>query len=124
VSRSVSLPFDVKSPSLARRHVEQFVADQGLDGATATISIIASELVTNAVIHGAEPVELTLRSDKGDVTIEVADGDERIDNIRPRAGHQSGGRGLHIVASLADRWGIRASHTGKTVWATVSTTHA
>jgi anti-sigma regulatory factor (Ser/Thr protein kinase) len=127
VSRTVfPLPFDVGSACLARRFVERFVAERTLDSAVGVLSLIASELVTNAILHGAEPVELTLRCQDGEVTIEVADGDPRTDNVRLRALDQTdpGGRGLRVVASLADRWGTRPSQSGKTVWATMQTTHA
>jgi anti-sigma regulatory factor (Ser/Thr protein kinase) len=127
VSRTVlPLPYDGNSAFLARRFVEQFVAERALDGAAGLLCLIASELVTNAILHGAEPVELTLHCQDGEVTIEVADGDPRIDNVRLRAGDQpdTGGRGLRVVASLADRWGTRPSRSGKTVWATTQTAHA
>lgn len=127
MSRTVlALPYDGTSAFLARRFVEQFVAERTLDGAAGVLCLIASELVTNAILHGAEPVELTLHCQDGEVTIEVADGDPRINNVRLRAGDQPdpGGRGLRVVASLADRWGARPSLSGKTVWATTQTTHA
>jgi anti-sigma regulatory factor (Ser/Thr protein kinase) len=127
VSRTVlPLPYDVNGAFLARRCVEQFVAERTLDGVAGDLCLIASELVTNAIRHGAEPIELTLHCQDGEVTIEVADGDPRINNVRVRAGDQLdlGGRGLRVVASLADRWGTRPSLSGKTVWATTQTTHA
>jgi anti-sigma regulatory factor (Ser/Thr protein kinase) len=127
VSRTVlPLPYDVNGAFLARRCVEQFVAERTLDGAAGDLCLIASELVTNAIRHGAEPIELTLHCQDGEVTIEVADGDPRINNVRLRAGDHLdlGGRGLRVVASLADRWGTRPSLSGKTVWATTQTTHA
>ena len=97
----LSLPYDVKSVVLARRFVEQFVAEQAPGGAAAALLVIASELVTNAIVHGAEPVELSLHHRDGEVTIEVADGDPGIDNVRLRALDQIArtGRGLRVVAS-------------------------
>ena len=124
MSRTVlPLPYDVNSAFLARRFVELFVAQRALDRAAGVLCVIASELVTNAILHGAEPVELTLHCHDGEVTIEVADGDPRIDNVRLRAVDQaaSGGRGLRVVASLADRWGTRQLQCGKAVWATMQT---
>jgi anti-sigma regulatory factor (Ser/Thr protein kinase) len=119
------LPYDVKSAFLARRFVERFIAERTLDARSGVLCLIASELVTNAILHGAEPVELSLHCQDGEVTIEVADGDPRVDNIL-RAIDQTdpGGRGLRVVASLADRWGTRPLQSGKTVWATKKTTHA
>lgn len=120
------LPSDKNSPFLARRFVEQFATEQSLDGAGGALSLIATELVTNAILHGSDPVELTLYDQDGVVTIEVADGDTRVAKIRHGATDHDGrvGRGLHIVASLADRWGVRPTQSGKIVWATVQSRHA
>jgi anti-sigma regulatory factor (Ser/Thr protein kinase) len=95
--------------------------EQNVDGTVTTLAIIVSELVSNAVLHGAEPVELTLRSELDEITLEVADGDPAVNDVRSPAVNERtiGGKGLLIVASLADRWGIRPSPPGKTVWATV-----
>jgi anti-sigma regulatory factor (Ser/Thr protein kinase) len=123
------LPYDPKSALRARRFVEQFVADRKLDGRPEVLCLIASELVANAVLHGTEPVELTLQYQDGEVTIEVADGDPRIDDIlravdRAVDQTEAGGRGLRVVATLAERWGTRPLRSGKVVWATASTTLA
>ena len=126
MSRTFAMPHDAMSPSLARRCVEQFATEQMFHGTTTSLAIVVSELVSNAVLHGAEPVELTLLFHEGEVTIEVADGGPQINTELLRAGDPPGmgGRGLHIVASLSDRWGTRRTQTGKTVWATLSSAHA
>jgi hypothetical protein len=56
------------------------------------------------------------------VGIEVDDGDPAIAQVQIVQPHRgpTGGRGLFLVARLADEWGTRLSSTGKTVWATVS----
>jgi anti-sigma regulatory factor (Ser/Thr protein kinase) len=119
------LPCDIHGPSSARRFVREAAARWALDGASLPLCVIASELVTNAILHGAAPIELTLHHQDGEVTIEVTDGDHRIDNVQLRAIDHTGpgGTGLHIVASLANRWGTRQSSSGKAVWATMLTTH-
>ena len=120
VSRTVlPLPYDLNSASRARRFVEQFVANRKLDGKADVLCLIASELVANAILHGTAPVELTLEHQDGEVTIEVADGDPSIDDIlRAVDQAEEGGRGLSIVAALAERWGTRPLRSGKVVWAT------
>ena len=92
VFRSVALPHDVQSAARARRCVDRLVADEGLTEMTEVLWLIASELVTNAVMHGTEPIELTLRSDNREVTIEVADGDEYIHKVRPHSADHTGAR--------------------------------
>jgi anti-sigma regulatory factor (Ser/Thr protein kinase) len=125
VSTALVLPHDPSSPGLARRFVEEYAAERGLDAAADALCIIATELVTNAIVHGAAPVTLTLHHQNGAVTIEVTDGDPATILVTPRQPDHTGpgGRGLRIVASLADGWGTRSTRSGKSVWAT-SQTHA
>jgi anti-sigma regulatory factor (Ser/Thr protein kinase) len=116
----VALPNDPSGPSLARRSVEEFVAGQELhDEAREPLVLIASELVTNAIVYGADPIVLSVSCHDGDVIVEVEDGDSTLEMVQSRAKDRSapGGRGLGIVASLADAWGVRPSQSGKTVWA-------
>jgi anti-sigma regulatory factor (Ser/Thr protein kinase) len=117
---STLLPFDRTGPRAARRFVEAAVRRLRLDEALgATLVLVASELTTNAVVHGCGPVALTVAYRSGEVTIEVADGDPRCERVRPRpaddAGH--GGRGLRLLDALTDAWGVRSMPTGKAVWA-------
>ena len=125
VLRICVLPYDLTSAAVARRQVEQFAREQNLDGTTEPLVIIASELTSNAVLHGAKPVVLTLRQERDEITVEVSDGDPAVNNVRTPAANQcaAGGKGLVVIASLADRWGVRRSHAGKTVWATVYGVH-
>jgi sigma-B regulation protein RsbU (phosphoserine phosphatase) len=119
-----AVPYDATGPAAARRFVRRFASDYTL-GDIDVVEVIASELVTNAIDHGAAPVHLTLRYRDGETTIEVADGDPNIDDVRHRADQaEPGGKGLHLVASLAKRWGTRRSPTGKTVWATTQVSRA
>jgi len=125
-----SLPCDERSAALARRHVENFTARQMLGGLTDVLATIATELVTNAVVHGGGPVTMRLRRERDGVTVEVADGDPRIDGVQVKHPglRATGGRGLLLVAELADDWGTRPgqpgnpSQPGKIVWATIAAT--
>ncbi|MGP2435771.1 ATP-binding protein [Streptomyces sp. JW3] len=93
-----------------------------------TVELIVAELAANAVTHGRVPgrdAELRLlpRPDLGLVRIEVDDA--RGEHLpRPTNGDpgEDGGRGLLLVAALAEDWGVseRAGGPGKTVWAVVS----
>ncbi len=93
--RTLRFPYNVTSASLARRYVEQFAAEEMVDYPTAALAAtVATELVTNAVLHGAQPVELTLRREGDEVTIEVADGDPAVAKVRTPAARERtlGGR--------------------------------
>jgi anti-sigma regulatory factor (Ser/Thr protein kinase) len=117
---STSVPFDRTGPSAARRFVEAAVRRLRLDEEVgATLVLVASELATNAVVHGCGPVALTVAYRSGELTIEVADGDPRCERVRPRPVDDAapGGRGLRLLDALTDAWGVRSLPTGKAVWA-------
>ena len=84
--------------------------------------LILSELITNAVRHGAEPIQVTVDDEADALRIEVSDGGgtypPRSAPLIPNA-DQAGGRGLAIVDALAQRWGTTRQDLGKTVWAEV-----
>ncbi len=85
---------------------------------------IVAELAANAATHGRVPgrdFRLTLYVVGGTLRIEVTDtrGDRLPRPARP-APDATSGRGLLLVAALADRWGvIPGPHPRKTVWAEV-----
>ncbi|CAL9553506.1 hypothetical protein SUDANB15_04460 [Streptomyces sp. enrichment culture] len=91
------------------------------------VELIVAELANNAVTHGRVPgrdAELRLTADRGDGLVRVEVSDTRGER-GPRAGSgdpgADGGRGLLLVAALADAWGVdgRTGGPGKTVWAVV-----
>jgi anti-sigma regulatory factor (Ser/Thr protein kinase) len=93
--------------------------------ANETLTLITAELTANAVRHGhvsGRDFEVRLTAD--DVTLRVEVSDTRAERVplpalREPPGDEESGRGLMLVAALADRWGAapRAKGPGKTVWA-------
>ncbi len=109
------LPRSHDAPWLARRLLAQwFSADLPSDELHRT-KLLASELVTNAVLHGQGTI--TLRADLNDdrALIEVIDEGTGFEHeIRQREFDDLHGRGLAIVDTESSRWGI---HEGTThVW--------
>ncbi|WP_329292851.1 ATP-binding SpoIIE family protein phosphatase [Streptomyces sp. NBC_01455] len=89
----------------------------GIDEETAyTAEMIVSELVTNAVRYGTPPLRLQLIKDRT-LTCEVHDGNPLAPRLRHAKTIDEGGRGMFIIAQLAQHWGVRYSLDGKTVWA-------
>jgi anti-sigma regulatory factor (Ser/Thr protein kinase) len=83
---------------------------------TADIVLLTSELVANAVLHGRPPIELRLRRTANHVIVEVFDAAPFLPRkLRPSPDDERG-RGLQLVAMLADRWGTRPTPGGKAVW--------
>jgi anti-sigma regulatory factor (Ser/Thr protein kinase) len=105
---------------VARRFVTNTVAGVEKDVSDA-LNVIASELASNCVRHGASSFQIRIEQDQDRVLIEVEDdcGGEPV--MRSPGPTDTSGRGLLITAALADNWGVRndPAGTGKTVWAVV-----
>lgn len=67
-----------------------------------TAVLLTSEIVTNAVVHGAGPITMVVLESEAGARIEVTDAE--------------GGRGLLLVDRLADRWDHVLTDAGLTVW--------
>ncbi|MEO6413688.1 MAG: ATP-binding protein [Pedococcus sp.] len=111
---------NLRAPREARQLLRDWAAGRGTDGEAAHIlALVATELVTNAVVHARGPVGLSVRADPDAVTVLVTDAGEG--RLRPHTEHGSApnGRGLTIVRALALEWGVHRRPGGKTVWARV-----
>ncbi|MFZ4156984.1 ATP-binding protein [Streptomyces griseoincarnatus] len=76
-----------------------------------------SELVTNALVHTDRDAVLTADVGPWGLRVEVRDFTAREPRPRPRTGNDTtNGRGLVLVDSLADAWGVRRHGVGKSVW--------
>jgi anti-sigma regulatory factor (Ser/Thr protein kinase) len=78
--------------------------------------LLTSELVSNVVLHARTPVELTVRSAQGVLRVEVGDHSPQLPIVKDYDRTAVTGRGLQLVAALADRWGVEPSDNGKVVW--------
>ncbi len=116
----VTLPGTRRSVGVARGFVRE-LADgyEALDD----LVTVASEMVANAVAHTASGrrggrVRVVLAAMPGRYRLEVADdgADGELPQVRAEAGAESG-RGLRIVAGLAERWGFRTDGPRTVVWA-------
>lgn len=77
---------------------------------------MVSELATNAVQHARSDFEVTITSARGGICAEVSDTGGGHPAARHATPAQETGRGLKIVAALADSWGVSPRATGKAVW--------
>jgi PAS domain S-box-containing protein len=114
--RTWELPCDPAVVARARREATDQMTAWGLDEQVFSAELIVSELVTNAIRYGHEPVHLRLiRADA--LICEVSDGNNAAPHLRRARVFDEGGRGLLLVAQVAGRWGSRQTATGKTIWA-------
>jgi anti-anti-sigma factor len=115
----LELPRDPSAPGRARAELRQAIERRFGELETATAVLLASELVTNAVIHPApgndQPIAFRISAYPNRVLVEVIDSGpgfdpDRLPERAPKP--ESGGRGLMVVDRLASRWGIRPSSEG------------
>ncbi len=89
---------------------------------TDDIAIVLSELLTNALRHGADqparPVRLALVQPAGFVLVVVADPGRHVPVLKEPDYLAESGRGLHVINALSDSWGCTTpTDAGKAVWA-------
>ncbi|WP_432185096.1 ATP-binding protein [Streptomyces tendae] len=106
----------------ARQRLRMALADWGVaDELTHSVVLLASELVTNAVLHcrtSYAQVGVTLTLDGPDLVLEVSDPDrDRLPRLHDSGPEEEGGRGLALVSTLSDDWGCRQDPYTKCVWA-------
>ncbi|WP_200261515.1 ATP-binding protein [Streptomyces sp. HSG2] len=130
----LAFPTSRRGAHIARHAAERWLVDQRdrpeAVAATEdpdTASLLIAELTANAVLHGrvrGRAARLALTLAGGTLRIEVTDarGDRLPEPASGGCGDEDrggeSGRGLLLVASLADAWGCEPHHPGgKTVWA-------
>ncbi|MFF7502207.1 SpoIIE family protein phosphatase [Streptomyces lavendulae] len=88
----------------------------GLEESSFATELLLSELVTNAVRYGSAPIRVRLILDRT-LICEVHDASNSAPRMRHAASTDEGGRGLFLVAQLAQAWGTRYTTGGKVIWA-------
>ncbi|QES10902.1 GAF domain-containing protein [Streptomyces venezuelae] len=111
--------WDVRSDPAAvspvRNACARRLADWGLEDIAFTTELILSELMTNAIRYGTEPIRVRLLYDRS-LICEVSDGSSTSPHLRRAEATDEGGRGLFLVAQFAERWGTRYTARGKIIW--------
>jgi anti-sigma regulatory factor (Ser/Thr protein kinase) len=67
------LPDDVSAASIARNKARRFVGRLRMDAVVEPVTLIVSELVSNAVRHGKPPIQLLLQRVGRGVRVDVHD---------------------------------------------------
>ncbi|MFE1249324.1 SpoIIE family protein phosphatase [Streptomyces sp. NPDC058766] len=110
------VPADPAAVGEVRAAVSRQLAAWGLEELTFTTELILSELVTNALRYGGSPIHVRMLRDRN-LICEVFDNSSTSPHLRYATMTDEGGRGLFLVAQLAERWGTRYLPAGKVIWA-------
>lgn len=113
---SWDLPADPAIVGHTRALVSRQLASWNLEEQAPLTELIVSELITNAIRYGRAPLCLRLIRERTLIS-EVSDGSSTSPHLRHAAESDEGGRGLFMIAQIADDWGTRYTPTGKTIWA-------
>lgn len=82
-----------------------------------TLTLLVSEVVTNAVVHAGTPCTLSVERCDGRLRVEVHDGTDRLPEAQEPRPLAEGGRGVGLVAILSDAHGSRlCDGGGKSCW--------
>jgi anti-sigma regulatory factor (Ser/Thr protein kinase) len=110
-----ALPFSPSSASLARAIVRDQLA--GLPPSTVeTAQVLASEVVTNGVLHARSMLVLHVTVAGDRLWIGVEDLSYAYPLPKQPSPDAEDGRGLMLLGTLASAWGWEQTSVGKQVW--------
>lgn len=108
---------DLRAVREARKALRELLGRWGENGQSDVAELLTSELVTNAIVHTDHDAVLTATVGPRGLRVEVRDFVARRPRMRVAVTDDgTNGRGLFLVQSLADAWGVRAHGVGKAVW--------
>jgi anti-sigma regulatory factor (Ser/Thr protein kinase) len=122
--RTMTLHPEPSAPSQSRDFTTEVCAEWELGRVASLAELVASELVTNAVMHARTEIGMALRLSGDTLSVAVRDFDPR-PMSRPEsngfgAPTDEHGRGLLLLDAMADAWGSTPTADGKVVWANIS----
>jgi anti-sigma regulatory factor (Ser/Thr protein kinase) len=97
--------------AFVRRHVAS--ADQELRDSA---ELLASELVTNGVLHAHSDMTLGVVARETCVLIAVSDDNRAVPFERHPSLSAESGRGIALVSTIARHWGVAPQASGKIIW--------
>lgn len=119
---SLRLEHGIRAPGQARRWIIQRCHEWHCDALADAAALLITELVTNVFLHARTDCLIHATFDCPTLTVTVTDGDNQQLSAQPPSETAEEGRGLAIVAALADTWGIQHNDGAKSVWFQLSNT--
>ncbi|MFF4805593.1 PAS domain S-box protein [Streptomyces sp. NPDC001351] len=113
---ATDLPGTPESVPAGRDFLSKALSTWDCPGAADDALLLLSEILTNAVQHAQGPIGVHACRTDTDLTVEISDRSPHLPQPRLAAEDEESGRGLLLVRSLADDWGVRPTDEGKTTW--------
>jgi anti-sigma regulatory factor (Ser/Thr protein kinase) len=109
------------TPEEARLFLSEALEKFDVDVDTDAARLLTSEIASNAVRHGKEPIDVSVSVEEAGVRVSIFDRGSGFDpddlmfdqGLSPDAG---GGRGLRLVRNLSSEWGVERHDEGTEVW--------
>lgn len=125
----LAVAHDPMSAAYVRRSIAADLETRGVGSdCVDDVVLVASELVANAVLHTAtndgSELDISWDVEPEAVVVRVLDESPTLPKRRNTSDGETSGRGLFIVAALAQDWGVRRTNNGKQVWARIPTVRA
>jgi anti-sigma regulatory factor (Ser/Thr protein kinase) len=112
----------LESVPAARSFVSRSLTDWECDRLIETVTLLTSELVTNAIVHARGPVSVRMTVTERVLRVEVNDHSRQLPRRRSPGPDDEVGRGMVVVEELAQQWGTEEAGDGKVVWFEVPVT--
>lgn len=114
------LPPQPSSVAEARSRVRGLLVDAGREDLVDSAVLLVSEIVTNALLHAGTEIDLRAGLGREGLRVEIGDGSPHLPARRRYATTAGTGRGLLMLESMVDDWGVTRRRNGKTVWFSLS----
>jgi anti-sigma regulatory factor (Ser/Thr protein kinase) len=122
-SRSKELRAGPRTPEEARSFLSEALERFNVDVDTDAARLLTSEIASNAIRHGKEPIDVSVSVGENGLRVSVFDrgsgfdpGDLRFDEDMSPEAWAEDGRGLQLVHALSSDWGVERRDEGTEVW--------
>jgi hypothetical protein len=117
-AHEITLAPERQSVATARRFVREHLTGHGLPLLVDDVTLVASELATNALRHSGTVFTVAITAFSEDLVLAVEDGSSSMPVLVDAGLDDVAGRGLTIVDVLSREWGVVVGQdVGKSVWA-------
>ncbi len=117
---SLTFPAELSSVGKSRAFLRAALGDWGVDDYDFGAAQVLTELAANAALHARTAFTVHLVLEPSALLVEVTDSSPVPPQRRRYGTEATTGRGIALVESLSDTWGVESSPTGKTVWCRVT----